>query len=306
MMSDVVQVPWSGWGEEVVNTAAHQALAKEAADQSITLLKNQANTLPLAAKTRAGAGMRVAVMGRNANATANMLGNYFGTAPYLISPLEGLGHYAKTSYNDGASIASAVAEVAHVDAVVSTAAGIVNRVATASFSDVSRWCWNGQVLVVGLLSDCSLNGKRAHGSACDGGKSDEAEGHDRTSLLLPGTQNALIAEVSAAAAKQRKPVVLVIMSGGPLDVTAAKMDRNVGAIVWCGYPGQSGGLAVADVLFGTTNPAGRLTLTWYPESFTKQAKITDMGMRPNPLTHNPGRSYRCLAIRPAPFVPLHR
>ena len=66
--------------------------------------------------------MRVAVMGRNANATANMLGNYFGTAPYLISPLEGLGHYAKTSYNDGASIASAVAEVAHVDAVVSTAA----------------------------------------------------------------------------------------------------------------------------------------------------------------------------------------
>ena len=138
----VVQVPWSGWGEEVVNTAAHQALAKEAADQSITLLKNQANTLPLAAKTRAGAGIRVAVMGRNANATANMLGNYFGTAPYLISPLEGLGHYAKTSYNDGASIASAVAEVAHVDAVVSTAAGIANRVATASFSDVSRWCWN--------------------------------------------------------------------------------------------------------------------------------------------------------------------
>ena len=275
----VVQVPWSGWGEEVVNTAAHQALAKEAADQSITLLKNQANTLPLAAKTRAGAGMRVAVMGRNANATANMLGNYFGTAPYLISPLEGLGHYAKTSYNDGASIPSAVAEVAHVDAVV---------------------------LVVGLLSDCSLNGKRAHGSACDGGRSDEAEGHDRTSLLLPGTQNTLIAEVSAAAAKQRKPVVLVIMSGGPLDVTAAKMDKNVGAIVWCGYPGQSGGLAVADVLFGTTNPAGRLTLTWYPESFTKQAKITDMGMRPNPLTHNPGRSYRCLAIPSAPFVPLHR
>ena len=71
-MSDVVQVPWSGWGEEVVNTAAHQALAKEAADQSITLLKNQANTLPLAPKTRAGAGMRVAVMGRNANATANI------------------------------------------------------------------------------------------------------------------------------------------------------------------------------------------------------------------------------------------
>ena len=49
--------------------------------------------------------------------------------------------------------------------------------------------------MVGLLSDCSLNGKRAHGSACDGGKSDEAEGHDRTSLLLPGTQNTLIAEV---------------------------------------------------------------------------------------------------------------
>ena len=69
---------------------------------------------------------------------------------------------------------------------------------------------------------------------------------------------------------------------------------------------ESGGDAIADSLFGHQNKFGKLTLTWYPEAFTKQVKITDMGMRPNPLTHNPGRSYRCLAIRPAPLVPLHR
>ena len=227
------KVPWATWDESHVNTPAAQQLAKEAADQSIVLLKNSPGALPL----KAAAAKTVAVLGRNGNATSNMQGNYFGTAPYLISPVAGIDHYAtKTVYNDGVDTEAAVKLVADaVDAVV---------------------------LVVGLLSDCSLEGKRAPGAACALGKSDEAEGHDRTSLLLPANQDALITDVASAASKKKIPVVLVVMSGGQLDISAHKADPNVGAIVWCGYPGQSGGRAIADILFGANNPSGRLTLTW--------------------------------------------
>ena len=63
---------------------------------------------------------------------------------------------------------------------------------------------------------------------------DEAEGHDRTSLLLPDNQDALISSVAAAAAKQRIPVVVVVMGGGPLDMSKAKENAGVGAIMWVG------------------------------------------------------------------------
>lgn len=79
----------------------------------------------------------------------------------------------------------------------------------------------------------------------------ERESLDRTSLLLPGRQQELI---SRAARASRGPVILVIMSGGPIDVTFAKNDPKVTGIIWAGYPGQAGGAAIADVIFGTTNP----------------------------------------------------
>merc|ERR1712226_1818891 len=82
------------------------------------------------------------------------------------------------------------------------------------------------------------------------------------------------------------------MSGSAVDVTFAKKNAAVSAIIWCGYPGQSGGEAIADAIFGKTNRFGKLTLTWYPEEYIKQVALTDMGMRPNKTTGNPGRSFR--------------
>jgi beta-D-xylosidase 4 len=61
---------------------------------------------------------------------------------------------------------------------------------------------------------------------------------------------------------------------------------------WCGYPGQSGGDSLADIIFGVINPSGKTTLTWYDESFTQAVRAEDMGMRPNVSTGNPGRTYR--------------
>ena len=244
-----MQPAWAQYGASVVNTAAHQALAKEAADQSMVLLKNQHHALPI---VKAGGSRKMAVMGREAEATTNMQGNYFGTAPYLISPAKGLQNYGSVYSDDGSNITKSVAAVEGKDLVV---------------------------LVVGLQSE--------------GAKpADEAEGHDRTSLLLPDDQDTFVEQVAAAAAKANAPVVVVVMGGGPLDLSAIKANSNVDAILWCGYPGQSGGTSIADTIFGENNPSGKLSLTWYPEELTKQVPITDMGMRPNKTSGNPGRTYR--------------
>lgn len=243
-------VPFATLGSEVVNTPAHQQLAKEAADQSIVLLKNakSAGSLPW----KAASLKQVAVIGRNANASNNMQGNYYGTAPYLVTPDEGIAKYVKTSYANGSDVDAAVALVADADAIV---------------------------LVVGLTSEGQRPG-------------DETEGHDRSQLTLPDKQDDLIAAVAAAAAKANKPVSLVSMNGGPLDLSAVKANAAIASIMWCGYPGQSGGDAIADAIFGKTNPSGKLSVTWYPQSFADTVSILDMGMRPNPKTGNPGRSYR--------------
>uniref|UniRef100_A0A7S3APJ0 Fibronectin type III-like domain-containing protein n=1 Tax=Haptolina ericina TaxID=156174 RepID=A0A7S3APJ0_9EUKA len=244
-------VPFGTADSSVVDTAAHRALAKEAADQSLVLLKNDQKTLPFTAPA-SPKDMVVGVIGRNANAKGNMQGNYYGTAPFLVSPNEGIKAYASTYDSDGSDVDAALKIVKQVDAVV---------------------------LVVGLTSEGSR-------------PADEAEGHDRTSLLMPLNQDQLVTKVAAAAAAAGKPVTVVVMSGGPVDVSAAKSDPNVGAILWCGYPGQSGGTAIADAIFGKTNPSAKLTMTWYPESLSKEVAITDMGMRPNTTSGNPGRSHR--------------
>lgn len=81
----------------------------------------------------------------------------------------------------------------------------------------------------------------------------ENEDHDRVSLLLPGKQAKL---VSAVAAASKLPIVLVLMGGGPVDVSFAKGNPRVGSILWAGYPGEGGGKAVAEAIFGDLNPGG--------------------------------------------------
>lgn len=194
----------------------------------------------------------VAALGPNANATVTMQSNYFGQAPFLISVAMGLNEYANVTYAPGCSIAG------------NDSSGFASATAAAAAADVA-------VLVVGL----------------DG--TQEAEGHDRVSIDLPGVQAQLIEAVALAAAQ---PIVLVIMSGGPVDVSAAKANPKMGAILVVGYPGQSGGQATAETLFGDNNPSGKLTQTWYPGSYVDTVSMFDMGMRPNATTGSPGRTYR--------------
>jgi glycosyl hydrolase family 3 len=138
-----------------------------------------------------------------------------GVACGYTTPLQGIGKYAKTIHQLGC------ADVACND----------DRLFEPAISAATQA--DATVLIMGL--DQSI----------------EAEFRDRAGLLLPGRQQELVSKVAKAS---KGPIVLVLMSGGPVDVSFAKNDPRISAIIWAGYPGQAGGQAIADVLFGTTNP----------------------------------------------------
>eukprot|EP01120_Amphizonella_sp_Union-15-10_P013666 TRINITY_DN6394_c0_g1_i2.p1 TRINITY_DN6394_c0_g1~~TRINITY_DN6394_c0_g1_i2.p1 ORF type:complete len:328 (-),score=80.86 TRINITY_DN6394_c0_g1_i2:13-996(-) len=181
-----------------------------------------------------------------------MQGNYAGVAPYLISPQAGLSKYAKINYVRGATIAG-------------TDKSDFPAACTAAKSS------DATVLVVGL------------------DQSQEREGMDRTIISFPGVQSDLISTVADCS---KGPVVVVVMAGGQVDLTDVKENPKVSSIVWVGYPGQSGGQAIAEVLFGEVNPSGRLPYTIYPADYINQISMFDMNMRPNATTGSPGRTYR--------------
>ncbi|PWA98787.1 glycosyl hydrolase family protein [Artemisia annua] len=117
----------------------------------------------------------------------------------------------------------------------------------------------------------------------------EDETIDRINITLPGQQSALISEVASAS---KGPVILVLMSGGGMDIRAAKKNSKITSILWVGFPGEAGGAALADIVFGRFNPSGRLPMTWYPQSFAEKVSMTNMNMRPDLATGHPAYTYR--------------
>ncbi len=87
-------------------------------------------------------------------------------------------------------------------------------------------------------------------------ESQESEGHDRTQISLPGVQNDLIEQVATAS---KGPVILIIISGGCVDIGRWQSSSIINAIAWGGYPGMYGGLAMSELLYGVFSPVGRLT-----------------------------------------------
>ncbi|RQM27439.1 hypothetical protein B5M09_006516, partial [Aphanomyces astaci] len=233
-----------------IDTRAHRQLALAAAVQSIVLLKNAAKTLPLDPDAFE-ATTRLAVLGPHVHATTAQLGSYAGVPPFVVSPVAGVTSHVPSSFVD-------------VHAACTVRGQNMAEEAIAIAANAAQ-----VVLFVGL--DQSV----------------EFEGVDRATLEWPGRQRELIARVAAAAAR---PVVLVILAGGPVDLEEFEADAKVGAIVYAGYLGQSGGTAIAQVLFGDVNPSGRLAHTFYRASFTSEVSIADMHMRPH--AHSLGRTFR--------------
>jgi hypothetical protein len=131
------------------------------------------------------------------------------------------------------------------------------------------------------------------------------EGHDAETITFSPAQIALIGNVTAAA---KKPVILVLMTATPLDLTDVLANDKVGAVLHVGQPSVTA-LSLGDVLFGKVSPAGRTVQTVYPAAYADEISIFDFGMRPGPSTFarpdcvaanestcprgtNPGRTYR--------------
>lgn len=191
----------------------------------------------------------VALIGPWANATKQLQGNYFGAAPYLTSPLDAL----KASKLD----------------VTYTLGTDISSFNTSGFADAVSAAKKSDVIIYAGGIDNTI----------------EAEGMDRQNITWPGNQLQLVEELSNLG----KPLVVLQMGGGQVDSSSLKTNKNVNALIWGGYPGQSGGQALLDIVTGKRAPAGRLTTTQYPAEYALQFPATDMSMRP--AGNNPGQTY---------------
>jgi len=198
----------------------HKKLAREVAQESIVLLKNATNVLPISPAVRT-----IAVVGPLADDGPNQIGPWSGQGKgeEAVTVLAGLRERAGSSitirYAKGCDIAG------------TSAAGFAAAVAAARDADLV-------IVVVGEAATMS------------------GEAGSRTRLDLPGAQPSLLATMVATG----KPVVLVLLSGRPLDLSWAAV--NVPAIVEAWFPGTMGGPALADLLFGDVNPSAKLTVTF--------------------------------------------
>lgn len=224
-----------------VRSAAHRELARRVAQNSIVLLENKNGLLPLSKQVG-----RVAVIGPNADNRYNMLGDY--TAPQedsnIKTVLDGIKSKlpaAKVEYVKGcavrdtlnADIHAAVEAARRADVVVAVVGGSSARDFKTSYKET------GAAVTDALtVSDMECG-----------------EGFDRSSLELLGRQNELLRALKATG----KPLVVVYIEGRPLDKRWAA--ENADALLTAFYPGQEGGLAIADVIFGDYNPAGRLPVS---------------------------------------------
>jgi beta-glucosidase len=209
---------------EVNDCAEHRALALEAARQSIVLLKNDDGFLPLSRDLR-----KVAVIGPNADDVEVLLGNYSGTPSSAVTPLQGvrnlLGPDAEVVYARGCGVTDG------------TEAELTEAVAVAREAEAAIVC-------LGLSQEVE-------------GEEGANKQADRTELALPGMQERLLRELYLASV----PTVLVLLNGSAVAINWA--DAALPAIVEAWYPGEEGGTALAEVLFGVYNPAGRLPVTFY-------------------------------------------
>ena len=238
---------------EHVNTTAAHGLDRIATRESIVLLKNAANTLPLDSSSIKS----IALIGPHANNPNVQEGNYNGRPCFIHTPFSVLNAMKGMTVNYAQG----------VDVNTTRTSGIDAAISAAKNSDV--------IVYIGGIDETI-----------------ESEGHDRNTIDLPGQQLNLLKQLEALG----KPVVAMFFGGGGVDISYLRDSANTQAILWAGYPAQSGGDAIVDVLFGDYSPAGRLPVTWYPAEYVDQVPMTDQSMRSS--STNPGRTYKFYTGKP--------
>ncbi len=256
--SEFDKIPYS-----VVECPEHLAKAREAAEKSCVLLKND-GILPLDASKLKTVG----VIGPNANNRVSLIGNYHGTSSRYITVLEGLqdalGDDVRVLYSEGSHLF-----LDRVENLGMANDRISEALTVAENSDVV-------VLVVGL--DETMEGEQG-----DTGNAD-ASG-DKLSLLLSETQRTLMDAVLGVG----KPTIICLMAGSASDLGDAADKANAVLLGW--YPGARGGKTIADILLGKISPSGKLPVTFYHnDQLDRMPDFTDYAMK--------GRTYRFMTEEP--------
>jgi len=246
-------VPYSKIPVSVIDCDAHRQLALDAARQSMVLLKNAGGILPLSEDIRS-----IAVIGHNADDNEVLRANYAGTPSREVTALEGIRNRAGSTrvlYARGCDL---------------------NSDSTIGFDEACKAARAADVAVLVLGNSVAWESEEDHAW--------ESEvGDDRPHIALPGVQEKLLQAVCDTGT----PVVLLLMTGSALAVNWA--DEQVPAILNAWYPGEEGGTAIAEALFGDFSPGGRLPVTFY-KSLSQLPPFEDYSMA--------GRTYRYFTGEP--------
>jgi beta-glucosidase len=231
MFDDPHTVPYAQIPYEVNDAPAHRALALQVAQESLVLLKNADNFLPLADVPR-----RIAVIGANAHNRDVLLGNYNGTPSASVTPYEGIKNRAT-----------------HCDVQYASGCGLFSHDQTQFDQAITLAQQSDVIIFVGGLSQ-ALEGEEGQVEGLPEGLMTKG---DRTTLDLPDAQEDLLRALHALG----KPIVLVLLNGSAVAINWAQ--HHVNTILEAWYPGEEGGTAIASAVFGDYNPGGKLPITFY-------------------------------------------
>ncbi len=236
MFDPAEEVPFNEIPYEVNDSRENRELARETARQSIVMLKNKDDILPLNKKELDS----VAVIGPNADSQPVLIGNYSGKASKYVTLVDGI-HNAvsdntRVYYAEGCDLRT-------------TEPSYWGNQPDAGFAEAVTVAEKSDVVIMCLGISPELEGEEGAVANSDGGG-------DKIDLKLPGMQEELL----AAVAKTGKPIVAVITNGSPVELNS--VDKKADAVLEAWYPGEEGGNAVADILFGDYNPSARLPVTF--------------------------------------------
>ncbi|MCD8094667.1 MAG: glycoside hydrolase family 3 C-terminal domain-containing protein [Ruminococcus sp.] len=239
------ETPYDNIPYSVVCSDEHKALALECAEKSMVLLENN-GILPLDESRL----KTIAVVGPNADSRTALEGNYCGRADRYVTFLEGIEDRfsGRVLYSEGCHLYKD-----RMSALAMVGDRLSEAYAAAKSSDVV-------ILCVGL--DSTIEGE-------EGDTGNEFSSGDKESLRLPESQRKLIETVKKAG----KPVIVVCASGSSINI-----ESDCDALIQAWYSGESGGRALAEILFGDISPSGKLPVTFY-KSADKLPDFTDYSMK---------------------------
>ncbi len=246
--------PYNRIPVSVINSPAHRALALDAARKSIVLLKNN-GALPLKDNLA-----RYYLCGPNAAATDVLLGNYYGVNPHLVTILEGLSSHIQPG-----------SQMQYKQGILLDRDNINPIDWTTGDARSADAC----IVVLGISG--LLEGEEGESIA-------SASAGDRLDYNIPPNQIDFLRKLKVA---NPHPVIAVITGGSPMNLAAIQDLADAVVLAW--YPGEEGGNAVADVVFGKISPSGKLPVT-FPKSLDQLPAYTDYSMK--------GRTYRYMDAEP--------